>query len=146
MYDSTENMNEYLRAFIDELEEEMPSSFIAMNLQATNQGISMSVQCENYTNAAEVIQQLRKFETLDPESISAPSFQLIKEEEVDADGNVIEPKDDEDVETTVSFGLTAKYNLNYRLEQKLKDAQGQNSDKKAEKADEKKSDETAENK
>ena len=123
MYASTENMNEYLRAFIDELEEEMPSSFIAMNLQASNTGVSMSVQCENYTNAAEVIQQLRKFETLEPSSISAPSFQLSKEEEVDDEGNVIEPENEEDVKTTVSFSLSANYNMNYRAEQKLKEAQ-----------------------
>lgn len=122
MYASTENMNEYLRAFIDELEEEMPSSFIAMNLQASNTGVSMSVQCENYTNAAEVIQQLRKFETLEPSSISAPSFQLSKEEEVDDEGNVIEPENEEDVKTTVSFSLSANYNMNYRAEQKLKEA------------------------
>ncbi len=123
MYASTENMNEYLRAFIDELEGEMPSSFIAMNLQASNQGVSMSVQCENYTNAAEVIQQLRKFETLDPASISAPSFQLSKKEERDAEGNIIEPENEEDVETIVSFSLSASYNMNYRAEQKLKEAQ-----------------------
>ena len=122
MHDSTENMNEYLRAFIDELEEKMPSSFVAMNLQASNKGISMNVQCENYTNAAEVIQQLRKFETLDPKSIHAPSFQLSKEEETDDEGNVIEPENEEDVETTVSFSLTADYNLLYRYEQKAKDA------------------------
>lgn len=122
MYASTENMNEYLRAFIDELEEKMPSSFIAMNLQASNTGVSMSVQCENYTNAAEVIQQLRKFETLEPSSISAPSFQLSKEEEVDDEGNVIEPENEEDVKTTVSFSLSANYNMNYRAEQKLKEA------------------------
>ncbi|MBR4586757.1 MAG: pilus assembly protein PilM [Lachnospiraceae bacterium] len=126
LYGQTQNMNEYLVDFIEELEEKMPESFVAMSLSASSSSVSMSVTCNTYTDAAEVIQQLRKFETLDPMSINASSFTKKVEEEKDENGNPVEKdndkeNDEEDENSTVSFSLSANYNMAYRAQQAAKE-------------------------
>jgi type IV pilus assembly protein PilM len=126
LYGQTQNMNEYLVDFIEELEEKMPESFVAMSLSASSSAVSMSVTCNTYTDAAEVIQQLRKFETLDPMSINASSFTKKVEEEKDENGNPVEKdndkeNDEEDENSTVSFSLSANYNMAYRAQQAAKE-------------------------
>ncbi len=120
MYSSTENMNQYLVAFIEELEEKMPDSFKALSFSATESGVSMGVTVGSMTEAAEVIQQLRDFETISALSSSGftESTPTTTVTEVDEDGEEIEVAvEDEDAETTVSFTLNLTYNTSYGVEE-----------------------------
>ncbi len=107
-----------------------------MTVNVTETGMSMSVTVAEYIQAAEVIQQLRTFESLNPATISAPAFVMSEKEtkadevETDADGNEIEKETeketkkaaetetDEDGETievletfdhVITFNITASY-------------------------------------
>jgi len=64
IYDSTRTRNENLVAFIEELEEKMPSSLLVINFSATSQGVSMSIETDSKEAAAEVLMQLRTFESI----------------------------------------------------------------------------------
>ncbi len=116
MYDGTSNMNQYLVSFIEELEEKMPSSFIALNFNVTESGFSMNVTVGSKTEAAEVLQQLRTFESISV--VSASSFTgntTVTEPQYDEEGNPIEtePVDEENQDTTVSFSVNCTYNMSY---------------------------------
>lgn len=115
MHDQSENMNQYLVAFIEELEEKMPTSFKALNFSASETGVTLGVTVGSMTEAAEVIRQLRTFDTVS--GIAASGFTTNgsnDEPQYDEEGNeILDDGDDEDKETTVSFSLTLTYNLNY---------------------------------
>lgn len=115
MYVQTENMNQYLVAFINELEEKMPSSFKALNLNASETEVTLGITVGSMTEAAEVIRQFRTFETIS--GIASSGFTTsTPEPQVDEEGNEI-PVDEEDQETRVSFSLTLTYNQNYGAEE-----------------------------
>ncbi|MFI3237948.1 MAG: pilus assembly protein PilM [Lachnospiraceae bacterium] len=65
-----ENNNANLRAFMEELEDKMPSNLIALTADCTNESVSMSVEVETMDEAAVVISQLRTFESLDKIQVS----------------------------------------------------------------------------
>jgi type IV pilus assembly protein PilM len=122
MYDSTHNMNAYLVAFIDELEQKMPETFKALNLSVNESGFTMSVNVSTKEEAARVISQLRTFETLDTVTSSGFTDDVAanSEAEYDEDGNLIENEpDDEELENAehvVSFTVSCTYNMNYSAE------------------------------
>lgn len=123
MHSQTENMNQYLVAFIKELEEKMPTSFKALNFSASETGVTLGVTVGTMTEAAEVIRQLRTFDTIS--GIAASGFTtngLNDEPQYDEDGNEL-PDDRDDKETTVSFSLTLTYDLSYGAEESETDAE-----------------------
>lgn len=109
MYGTTDNMNRYLVAFIEELEKKMPDSFKTVGFSVTESGVTMSVTVDSKETAAEVIQQLRTFDSV--AVISSTSFtENTPVTMVDDDGNIIEP---DESEITVSFSVTLTYNILY---------------------------------
>ncbi len=120
MYSSTENMNQYLVAFIEELEEKMPDSFETTGLNVTESGVSMSITVGSMTDAAEVIQQLRTFETVSVINSSGftESTATTTVTEIDENGEEVKIEiEDEDAETTVSFSVSLTYNTSYGVEE-----------------------------
>ena len=111
MYITTSNRNGQLVAFIEEMEEKMPKDFKTLTVSVSNSGVSMDVTVATYTQAAEVIEQFRTFESLDPNSIEVSSFtQVEPDKEVDDEGNEIEMDEEELKEKTkVNFQLSVAY-------------------------------------
>ena len=64
MYDYTNTPNESLVAFLQELEQKMPSTLVIENFTSTGEGVSFTVEVENKKEAANTLMQLRKFESL----------------------------------------------------------------------------------
>jgi type IV pilus assembly protein PilM len=120
----TQNMNQYLVAFIEELEEKMPDTFKAVSLSATEDGVSMGVTVSTMTEAAEVIQQLRSFETISTITSSGFTVSGDTDEDAETDGEQSEDgtENGEEQEPTVSFSLTLTYNLNYGISETETDA------------------------
>lgn len=65
VYETTRSRNEDLVAFIEELEEKMPSSLLVINFTATSRGVTMSVETESKEAAAKTLMQLRNFESIE---------------------------------------------------------------------------------
>lgn len=63
-YDTTRSRNEDLVAFIEELEDKMPSSLLVINFSATREGVTMSIQTDSKEAAAETLMQLRTFDSI----------------------------------------------------------------------------------
>lgn len=61
---STVTPNEELVAFIEEMEEKMPSSLNVQSFNATDVGVTMSLSVENKEDAAMLVKQFRTFETV----------------------------------------------------------------------------------
>ena len=64
MYAYTENQNNQLKAFIDELEKKMPSDINIVSFSADDTGIAMTVNVTSKESAALVLQQLRSFTSI----------------------------------------------------------------------------------
>lgn len=64
MYNFTNTPNESLIAFLQELEQKMPSTLVIENFASTGTGVSFSVEVANKKEAANTLMQLRKFESL----------------------------------------------------------------------------------
>ena len=64
MYDYTNTPNESLVAFLQELEQKMPSTLVIENFTSTGEGVSFTVEVANKKEAANTLMQLRKFESL----------------------------------------------------------------------------------
>ncbi len=62
--------NDNLVAFIEELEEKMPSTFTVTAIAITDSGLNMGVEVMSKQQAVYVIQELRKFETVEIQAIS----------------------------------------------------------------------------
>lgn len=73
MYDFTNTPNESLVAFLQELEQKMPSTLVVENFTSTGTGVSFSVQVANKKEAANTLMQLRKFESLTSVSTTGTS-------------------------------------------------------------------------
>ncbi len=89
---ATHSNNDELVAFIEELEEKMPSEIIVLTLSASETTVSLNVQVESKTAAADVIMQLRTFDSIDVSSVST----------------ITDVKDDEG-NSTVSFSVECNY-------------------------------------
>ena len=62
--DAIYSPNNELVAFIEELEEKMPSEIIVFTLNATRSGVSMNIQVESKSAVADVVSQLRTFSSV----------------------------------------------------------------------------------
>lgn len=69
-YEYTETPNENLVAFINELEEILPSSFYTNSFTSDESGISMTVTVEGKPAAARVIKNIRDMESIENVSVS----------------------------------------------------------------------------
>lgn len=92
LYAYTENPNEHLVDFLEELEEILPHSFYTNSFSSDKTGISMSVTVEGKSAAAVTIYNIRQMESIADVSVSGIS------ESEGADG-----------ETMVSFSVTGTY-------------------------------------
>lgn len=70
MYKSTRNPNQYLVAFLDEMERKMPTSFEAFKMHVAEDGVSFEIHCATKADAAEIVQQFRTFDTIEIISLS----------------------------------------------------------------------------
>lgn len=61
---STVTPNEELVAFMEEMEQKMPSSLNVQSFMATDVGVTMALTVENKEDAARLVQQFRTFETV----------------------------------------------------------------------------------
>ena len=64
MYDNTNTPKQSLVAFLQELEQKMPSTLVIENFTSTGEGVSFTVEVANKKEAANTLMQLRKFESL----------------------------------------------------------------------------------
>jgi hypothetical protein len=71
MYDYTRNPNENLVAFIEELEEKMPSSIQVLTCSVSSTGVTMNVEVGSWVEAADTIAQLKSFNSLASISVSS---------------------------------------------------------------------------
>ena len=92
VYDMTLSRSEELVAFIEELEEKMPSSIIVMNFNASSTGVSMSMTVDSKEAVAKTLLQLKTFE----------SVQVVNS------GGLSE-SEDENGEKTVTFSVDLTY-------------------------------------
>ena len=75
LYAMTEEHNENLVAFIEELEEKMPRQIHVTSLTAGEDVISLNIEVESKEAMATIIQQLRTFRTLDTISVGGAQDQ-----------------------------------------------------------------------
>ena len=92
LYGTTVNPNEYLREFIDELEQILPESFYTTSFASDTNGVSMTITVNGKEAAAKTIRNIRNMESIESVSISGIS------DAIDELGN-----------HSVSFSLTATY-------------------------------------
>lgn len=62
--DGTKTPNAQLAAFFGELEQKMPSSILLLSADCTETGVSMNITVANYQDAADVVAELREFDSL----------------------------------------------------------------------------------
>lgn len=92
IYGATLSRSEELVAFIEELEEKMPSSIVVMSFSANSQGVSMSMTVDSKEATAKTLMQLKTFESVEVVSSSGLS-----------------ESEDENGEKTVSFSVSLTY-------------------------------------
>ena len=92
LYEYTENPNENLVDFINELEQILPSSFYTNSFSSDLDGISMSVTVEGKAAAARTILNIRNMQSIDDVEIS----------------NITDSKD-ETGKSAVTFSITGSY-------------------------------------
>lgn len=95
---STITPNEELVAFMEEMEQKMPSSLNVQAFNATVSGVTMSLTVSDKEDAAMLIKQFRTFETVDDVIVNS-----INDSGVVMDGQVLE------AEPMVSFSVTVVY-------------------------------------
>jgi type IV pilus assembly protein PilM len=108
---ATQNYNIELTAFMKELEQKMPADFVATSFAVTDSGVTMGVQVSSKEEAAEVIEQLRTFDSI--ASISTGSFtetvSSATETTVDEDGNEVTTAVEGTETSTVTFSVSITY-------------------------------------
>lgn len=97
-HNSTVTPNEGLVAFMEEMEEKMPSSIYVQSFNADLNGITMSISVEHKDDAARLIQQFRTFD-----SVSSVAVASITDYGAVMDGQVVEE------EPHVTFSLAVSY-------------------------------------
>lgn len=95
---STVTPNEELVAFIEEMEEKMPSSLNVQSFNATDVGVTMALTVENKEDAAMLVKQFRTFETVGDVIVDS-----ITDNGAVMDNQVLE------TEPMVSFTVTVAY-------------------------------------
>lgn len=95
MYAATENRNEELVDFLEELEDKMPGDVHVVSFTSTIEGVVINMSVSTKTEAAVAIEQLRTFESLQPASVTVTS--------------VVEEIDEEAGTISVNFSVAALY-------------------------------------
>ena len=95
MYSMTENRNEELVEFLEELEKKLPSDVHVVSLTSTLDGVAINMTVSTKSEAAVAIEQLRTFESLIPTSVTVNS--------------VVEEIDEETGVSSVNFAVAAIY-------------------------------------
>lgn len=95
MYEATENRNEEMYEFLEELEEKLPSSSNVISLTSDVNGVSINMVTDTKEDAAATVQQLRSFDSLIPQMVTVSALR----EEEDPDTGV----------TSVNFTVIASY-------------------------------------
>ena len=95
MYGVTENRNEELVEFLEELEDKLPEDVKVISFTSTIDGIAINMKVSTKSEAAVAIEQLRTFESLISTSVTVNS--------------VVEDIDEETGATTVTFSVAAIY-------------------------------------
>lgn len=95
MYEATENRNEGLFEFLEELEENLPSSVNVISLSSNADGVSISMEVDTKEEAAATVQKMRTFHSLIPQMVTLAALR----EEEDQETGVI----------TINFTVTASY-------------------------------------
>ena len=104
MYSTTENRNEELVEFLEELENKMPADVHVVSFTSTLDGVALNMTVSTKTEAAVAIEQLRTFESLYPASVTVNS--------------VVENIDDETGAVSVNFAVAAIYrDMSYQPEE-----------------------------
>lgn len=95
MYGVTENRNEALVEFLEELEDKLPEDVKVISFTSTIDGIAINMKVSTKSEAAVAIEQLRTFESLIPTSVTVNS--------------VVEDIDEETGAASVTFSVAAIY-------------------------------------
>lgn len=93
MYAVTENNNEYINEFIEEMETKMPKDFVVLSMSGSTTDISMQIEVNSKEAAAKTIQQFRAFDSVSYVTVSG--IQSTVDEETDAE--------------TITFNVTIVY-------------------------------------
>lgn len=95
MYSATENRNEELVEFLEELEDKLPADVHVVNFTSNLDGIAINMNVSTKSEAAVAIEQLRTFNSLYPASVTVNS--------------IVENVDEESGTTSVNFSVAAIY-------------------------------------
>ena len=108
MYSMTENRNEELVEFLEELEDKMPADVHVVSFTSNLDGIAINMNVSTKGEAAVAIEQLRTFNSLLPGSVTVNS--------------IVENTDDETGVVSVDFAVAAIYR-NYNDRPELEEAE-----------------------
>lgn len=110
--DGTANWNNELTAFMEELEDKMPSNFLANSFSVTATGVVIGVEVQSKEEAAKVIEQLRTFESMLMISCSGITETIDGEYETVTldDGTEVQELVEGTEFTRVTFSVTFTYN------------------------------------
>lgn len=95
MYGKTENRNEELVEFLEELENKMPSDVHVVSFTSTVDGVAINMNVSSKSEAAAAVEQLRSFNSLIPTTVTVNS--------------VVEEIDEETGTVSVNFSVAAIY-------------------------------------
>lgn len=122
MYEATENRNEGLYEFLEELEEKLPSTSNVISLSSDAYEVSINMTVDTKEDAAATVQQLRSFNSLIPNLVTVSSL-----------------REEEDQETGVSrinFTVMAAYRpVGYEPEETVDEAGAETADGTADSVD-----------
>ncbi len=122
MYEATENRNEGMYEFLEELEEKLPSSVNVVSLTSDAFEVSINMLVDSKEDAAAAVQQMRSFHSLAPQMVTVSS---LREEE-----------DQETGVTTINFTVVATYRpVGYEPEEVTDETGAEAADGAAEAAD-----------
>lgn len=108
MYSMTENRNEELVEFLEELEDKLPADVHVVSFTSNLDGIAINMNVSTKSEAAVAIEQLRTFNSLLPNSVTVNS--------------IVENIDDETGVVSVDFSVAAIYR-NYNDRPELEEAE-----------------------
>lgn len=80
IYSITENQNEYLVEFIEEMEEKMPSTIVVTSMNSTVENVLMTIEVGTKEEMANAVQDLRGFDTISTIKVLGVT------DEIDTDG------------------------------------------------------------
>lgn len=112
MYGMTENRNEELVEFLEELEDKLPADVHVVSFTSTLDGVAINMNVSTKSEAAVAIEQLRTFNSLHPASVTVNS--------------IVENTDEESGTVSVNFAVAAIYrDFNDRPEEAAEESAGE---------------------